>query len=198
MFQRSIFLACGLALTLLLGGCAHPISMAPNLDAVQATPEQKLVAKKVGYHISAASQTLEVTTPGGGGDKVRYFPYRDIDAGLYKALGTVFRDVTKIKNPGDLAELQASGIQLLITPEITTNSSSESAFTWPPTSFTVVLNCQVKDSQGKTLDTVRVEGVGKAEFAEFKANFSLAAVRASEDALKKLAVALRQSKALAK
>ncbi len=172
--------------------------MAPNLDAVQATPEQKLVAKKVGYHISATSQTLEVTTPGGGGDKVRYFPYRDIDAGLYKALGTVFREVTKIKNPEDIAEVRASGIQLLITPEVTTNSSSESAFTWPPTSFTVVLNCQVKDSQGKTLDTVRVEGSGKAEFAEFKTNFSLAAVRASEDALKKLALALRQSKALAK
>ncbi|PIF28281.1 hypothetical protein CLU86_3770 [Acidovorax sp. 62] len=198
MSQRSIFLACGLALTLILGGCAHPISMAPNLEAVKATPDQNLLAKKVGYHISAASQTLEVTTPGGGGDKVRYFPYRDIEPGLYKALGTVFRDVTKIKNPGDLAEVQTSGIQLLITPEITTNSSSESAFTWPPTSFTVVLNCQLKDNQGKTLDTVRVEGVGKAEFAEFKANFSLAAVRASEDALKKLTVALRQSKALAK
>jgi hypothetical protein len=197
MFLRSIFAACGFALTLLLGGCAHPISMAPNLEMIKAAPEQPLLAKKVGYHISAASRTLEVTTPGGGGDKVRYFPYRDLEPGLYKALGTVFRDVTKIHNPGDSAEMQASGIHILITPEITTNSSSESAFTWPPTSFTVALHCQLKDKQGNTLDTVRVEGRGNAEFSEFKTNFALAAVRASEDALSKLTAALRQSKAFA-
>ncbi|MNY55225.1 hypothetical protein D3C86_1911830 [compost metagenome] len=129
---------------------------------------------------------------------MRYFPYRDLEPGLYKALGVVFRDVAKINNPADAAEVGASGINLLITPEITTDSSSESPFTWPPTSFTVTLTCQIKDVQGKTLDTLRVEGRGQAEFSEFKANFSLAAVRASDDALAKLMVALRQSKALAK
>lgn len=157
-----------------------------------------MLDKKAGYHISAASKALEVTTPGGGGDKVRYFPYRDLEPGLYKALGVVFRDVAKINNPTDAAELSASGIQLLITPEITTNSSSESALTWPPTVFTVTLSCQIKDMQGKTLDSLRVEGRGQAEFSEFKSNFSLAAVRASDDALAKLIVALRQSTAFAK
>ncbi|PVY91255.1 hypothetical protein C8C95_2105 [Acidovorax sp. 99] len=198
MFQRIIFLSLSIVFALILGGCAHPISMAPNLATVQPTADQPMLDKKVGYHISAASKALEVTTPGGGGDKVRYFPYRDLEPGLYKAIGVVFRDVAKINNPTDAAELDASGIQLLITPEITTNSSSESALTWPPTSFTVTLACQIKDMHGKTLDSLRVEGRGQAEFSEFKSNFSLAAVRASDDALAKLVVALRQSKAFAK
>ena len=106
--------------------------------------------------------------------------------------------MTKIKNPADAAEIRASGIQLLITPEITTDSSSSSPFTWPPTAFTVTLVCQIKDAQGTTLDTVRVEGRGEAEFSEFKSNFSLAAARASDDALAKLMAALRRSRALAK
>ncbi|KRB30392.1 MULTISPECIES: hypothetical protein [unclassified Acidovorax] len=198
MYQRIVFLSLSVVLALTLGGCAHPISMAPNLATVQPAADKPMLDKKAGYHISAASKALEVTTPGGGGDKVRYFPYRDLEPGLYKALGVVFRDVAKINNPTDAAELSASGIQLLITPEITTNSSSESALTWPPTVFTVTLSCQIKDMQGKTLDSLRVEGRGQAEFSEFKSNFSLAAVRASDDALAKLIVALRQSTALAK
>lgn len=199
MFRQITFISLAAAMVLSLGGCAHPISMAPNLDAIptaagKSTPSKK----KVGFYIADSATAQEVTTPGGGGDKVRYFPYRDLEPGLYKALGTVFRDVTKIKNPADAAEIRASGIQLLITPEITTDSSSSSPFTWPPTAFTVTLVCQIKDAQGTTLDTVRVEGRGEAEFSEFKSNFSLAAARASDDALAKLMAALRRSRALAK
>ena len=198
MFRRIVFLSLSLASALILGGCAHPISMAPNLAAVQPEAGKPVLDKKVGYHLSDATKAQEVTPPGGGGDKVRYFPYRDLEPGLYKALGVVFRDVTKIANPADAAELRGSGIHFLITPEITTDSSSESLLTWPPTAFTVTLTCQIKNAQGSVLDTLRVEGRGKAQFSEFSGNFSLAAVRASDDALAKLIVAMRQSPALAK
>jgi hypothetical protein len=43
------------------------------------------------------------------------------------------------------------------------------------------------------VDTVRVSGYGRATFDEFKSNFSLAAVRASTDALNRLSQALRDS-----
>jgi hypothetical protein len=33
------------------------------------------MAKKAAYYISDEDRAREVTTPGGGGDKVRYFPY---------------------------------------------------------------------------------------------------------------------------
>jgi len=181
-----------------LFGCAHPITMNPDLAAVTVPAGAKPIAKKVGYYIPDALRSVEVTTPGGGGDKVRYFPYRDIEPGFYKALSEAFTSVSKVQNPKDFAALQAGGISLLITPEVTTNSSSDGAFTWPPTQFSVKLVCTVVDAAGQPVETIRVSGEGGATFSEFKSNFSLAAVRASNDALSKLVKALVESPALRK
>lgn len=191
-FAKFLF---SIATCVALFGCAHPISMTPESTSVSADSSAR-INKQVGYHISEASRALEVTTAGGGGDKVRYFPYRDMESGLYKALGEVFTGVTKVSNPKDTAAISASGITLLIVPEISTTSSSSSMVTWPPTQFSVMLNCTVVDAKGQNMTTIRVEGNGLAEFSEFKSNFSLAAVRASNDALKKLVKALAESREL--
>lgn len=198
MMKRLAMLAAAAGLAMVLVGCAHPISMAPDLSKVESAAGESLLDKKAGYYIAASAADVEVTTAGGGGDKVRYFPYRDLETGIYKALATVFRDVSKVRDPQNLEEIRQSGIQLLIIPDIRTTSYSESLVTWPPTLFTVAIQCQVKDAQGQTLDTLQVEGRGMAQFDEFKSNFSLAAVRASNDALAQLAAALRKSPALAK
>lgn len=187
-----ISLACGM-----LFGCAHPITMNPDLSSIQAkdiTP----ISKKVGYYISDANRALEVVSAGGGGDKVRYFPYRDIEPGLYKALAEVFSGVTKAKNPQDASDLSRSGISLMIVPEISTTSSSPSPFTWPPTLFSVTLACTVTDPAGQAVHKLSVTGTGSAEFDEFKSNFSLAAVRASNDALSRLIKALGEAPELRK
>lgn len=174
-----------------LFGCAHPINMKPDLNTVQAA-SAKRIDKQVGYHMSDANAALEVTTPGGGGDKVRYFPYRDIEPGFYKALSEVFSGVSKIKNPKDAEEVRKSGVSLLIVPEISTTSSSPSPFTWPPTQFTVTLAGTITDAAGQLVRKFSVMGEGKAEFDEFKSNFSLTAVRASNDALAKLVKVLAE------
>ncbi len=181
-----------------LFGCAHPINMNPDLAAVTAPVGTKSIPKKVGYYLPESQRALEVTTAGGGGDKVRYFPYRDIEAGFYKALSEAFGSVTKVPNPKDAAALQAGNIAFVILPEITTTSSSQSAFTWPPTQFSIELVCSITDPDGKLVQTVRVSGNGNASFDEFKSNFSLAAVRASNDALAKLVQALGDSPELRK
>lgn len=180
-----------------LFGCAHPITLNPDLATIQAKGNP-LIDKQVGFHISDASKAQEVTTPGGGGDKVRYFPYRDLEPGIYKALTEVFRSVSKVKDPKDLESLRTSGISLLIVPEITTTSASPSPFTWPPTQFSVTLACTVTDAAGKPVRSFSVTGNGKAEFDEFKSNFSLAAVRASNDALSRLVTVLGESPELRK
>lgn len=189
------FIACISAVLacVFLFGCAHPINMNPDLSALAMPSGGKIIDKKVGYHIPDAVRSLEVTTPGGGGDKVRYFPYREIEPGFYKALSEVFSSVTKVQNPKDAAALQGSGTTLMVTPEITTTSSSSSAFTWPPTQFSVGLVCAFTDANGKLVHTIRVSGNGNATFDEFKSNFSLAAVRASNDALSKLLTELASS-----
>lgn len=168
-----------------LFGCAHPINMKPDLDGVKAVVAKR-IDRQVGYHMTDASLALEVTTAGGGGDKVRYFPYRDIEPGFYKALSEVFSGVSKIKNPKDTEEVRKSGLSLLIVPEITTSSLSPSLLTWPPTQFNVTLSGTIQDANGQLVRKFMVTGEGKAEFDEFKSNFSLSAVRASNDALAKL------------
>lgn len=181
-----------------LFGCAHPINMNPNLQAISAPAGAQAINKPVGYHIPEALRQLQVISPGGGGDKVSYFPYRDLEPGFYKVLSETFRDVSKVQDPKNAAELSSRGIKLLITPEITTTSSSESLFTWPPTMFSVTLVCTVTDMAGQGLQTIRVVGNGNATFDEFKGNLSLAAVRASDDALAKLLKELTASAELRK
>jgi hypothetical protein len=195
--KRLLNLAVATAACVFLFGCAHPISMNPDLTTVVAPAETKPIDKKVGYYIADSLRTLEVTTPGGGGDKVRYFPYRDIEPGLYKALSEVFTGVSKVQSKDPVA-LKTGGISLLIVPEITTNSSSDGAFTWPPTQFTVNLVCTITDASGSPVKTIRVSGEGAATFGEFKSNFSLAAVRATNEALAKLIKALGESPELRK
>jgi hypothetical protein len=179
-------------------GCAHPINMNPDLSALKTPAGVQVIDKQVGYHIPDSLRSLEVISPGGGGDKVRYFPYRDIEPGLYKALSEAFRGVSKVQDPKDIAALKNGNISLLMTPVVTTTSFSESLFTWPPTLFTVTLACTVSDIAGNTVQTMSVVGEGRATFDEFKGNLSLAAVRATNDALTKLLKAFSESAELRK
>lgn len=197
--MKTIFRLVGIAaLSALMYGCAHPITLAPNLAEVKLPAQAKQIDKSVGYYISDADKAKEVTTPGGGGDKVRYFPYRDMEAGIYKALSEAFKSVTKLASLTDADSIAKNKITFVITPEITTNSSSPSPFTWPPTVFTLNLNCTVKNSTGANIANLKVTGEGKAEFEEFKKDFSLSAKRASDDALQKLLIAISQSPELQK
>jgi len=194
---RSICVIAALALSAIVAGCAHPISMSPDLAAVTTAPAGATrIDKHVGYHITDADRTREVTTAGGGGDQVRYFPYRDLEPGFYKVLSETFKDVSRIADPKDAGKVAQSGVGVIITPTIKTFSSSDSVLTWPPTRFTVEVSCVVTDTSGKTLDEVRVSGYGQASFDEFKSNFSLAATRASNNALALLSKALAESPSL--
>ena len=127
----------------------------------------------------------EVVTPGGGGDKVSYKPYHDLETGIYIALSESFAKVVRIGGQQD-AKVKAEALRYLVTPQINTTSYSPSIVTWPPTIFTVELVCKVSDAEGRPVTEVRAMGEGRAEFDEFKSDFSLAAKRASDDALAKL------------
>src|SRR5262245_2668494 len=72
-----------------LTGCAHPMSIKPDLAALATSPvslEQR-IQKNVGLYISPADRAKLVTSKGGGGDKVTYAPYADTETGIYKVLG---------------------------------------------------------------------------------------------------------------
>jgi hypothetical protein len=188
MAIHRFMLTAALVLTALITGCAHPISVTPSdFNQIKGSSSAK-IQKPVGYYISPDDLQREVITPGGGGDKVSYKPYKDLEPAIYKALSEVFTDVSKLD-----AAAAKDGIQLVIVPKITTDSSSSSLVTWPPTTFTVELLCKVNDKGGNVLTEVKATGSGRAEFSEFKSDFSLAGKRAAQEAISNLVKALEAS-----
>ncbi|MEO3714440.1 hypothetical protein [Roseateles flavus] len=185
--KRLALYLVSLFLVVMATGCAHPISLTPNVSAALEQVKVEKIPKKVGYYISPEDRAREVTTPGGGGDKVSYLPYRDLETGLYVVLGQSFSDVSRIET---LGSPKAAEQQFIIKPTITTTSYSDSLVTWPPTVFTVQLTLAVEDSTGKPVTQISAQGEGRAEFSEFKGDFSLAARRATENMLVKLKAAI--------
>ena len=182
-FSRVFFglvVSCGMAM--LLGGCAHPIQLTSDINKIPAASNGK-IAKTAAYVISAEDRARQVTTAGGGGDKVSYFPYRDLEPGVYKALSQVFDDVVKLDSEKDQATIAAKHVSVIVLPQIETSSSSDSLLTWPPTQFNIYLNCKVQGAAGEPIALVKATGQGNATFSEFTGNFSLSAQRSSEAAL---------------
>ena len=172
-----------------LAGCAHPIVV-----TAEKTPERveaQLIQKKVAYAMNDADRAKEVTTAGGGGDRVSYYPYRDLEKAVRDALRSVYADVVVIRSATDAHAVRESGAALVFTPEINTTSGSPSPFTWPPTTFTSEIACKVTDASGQEVTRLVATGAGNAEFSEFKSNFSLAANRAGTDVASKLSAEIR-------
>lgn len=168
-----------------LVGCGHSINITPPINTLNKEGVVK-IDKNVGYYISSENMNKEVTTPGGGGDKVKYFPYKESEPALKTVLGNIFNQVVSVPAPNDAKFVADNKIAYIFTPEFTTDSSSPSPFTWPPTKFSMKINCNAADGSGKLLWQTVVEGEGQAEFDEFKHDFSLAARRASQKAFIKL------------
>src|SRR5882762_10201378 len=156
-----------LGIVLALAGCAHSIVMTPDSHALTADGLQP-IHKNVGYYISAENKAHEFTTPGGGGDKVSHYPYRDMEPGLYAVLSNVFADVTALKAANDVDTIRKKSISFVFVPTIVPMSSSDGVFTWPPTNFTVNLECVAYDVDGKQIGKKSVVGSGAASFSEFK------------------------------
>ncbi|WP_414447467.1 hypothetical protein AB4851_12550 [Burkholderia sp. 22PA0099] len=176
-----------------LSGCAHNITISTDTKALTATPKTEQIDKSVGLIITDEMRNRDVTTPGGGGDKITYKPYRDLEFPMYLVLTRSFKSVERFNAEPDAASARAKGISYLVRPEIITTSSSPSPLTWPPTDFSVTLVCTISDLDGKTIGKAQVSGHGHAEFSEFKHQLGLAADRASLDAATKLPAAIQQA-----
>lgn len=179
------------ALVLLSFGCAHPIRVAPNIQNLEpASGTYRRHGATVAYHISFEAMNREITTGAGGGDSVRYFPFRDMEAGYHKVLSNVFNRVVRLQSTADRSAIQRDGIDYVFVPEIVTTSGGAGFATWPPTSFTVDLTNYIRDANGKLVASPRVVGVGAGETGMRLTGHGIAGSRAMEDALIKLQAAL--------
>jgi len=176
-------LIASLLMIAVITGCSHSIKISPELSTLRGDNANKSDTA-VGYYISKVDMVTEVKTPGGGGDDVTYFPYKDTEAAIKTILSQKFKKVYSLKSKKNDPLIKDKNISLVFYPKIKTDSSSSSALTWPPTDFTVELSCKAIENNGKTIWKKTVTGKGHAEFSEFKSNFSLSAQRASEEAFK--------------
>lgn len=176
-----------------LTGCSHKISIDPSMEEIRATKVENKSTLNVGYYISKHNKELKVTTPGGGGDKVEYMPYKDTESVFNTILSKVFNRVYSLESFSDKEYIKSKDIKYIFTPTIKTNSSSSSPFTWPPTKFTVALNCEAVNLDGTKVWEETTYEEGSAEFDEFKENFSLSAQRATEKAFQSMLNKLKKS-----
>ncbi|GAB3260167.1 hypothetical protein [Chitinimonas naiadis] len=194
MFAISNLKTLSLAgLALLLGACAHPIVISPAPEAIRNPAAASKIDKQVAYVISPENRNKQVESPGGGGDKISYYPYRDLELAFYQSLSEVFR---KVKVVGSTAEaLKEADVDYVLTPTLSTTSSSTGFMTWPPTDFQLTIASQVTDRQGTKRWEGSVSGKGHAEFSEFVKDYPLAARRATEAAIKQFRDSLTQASA---
>jgi hypothetical protein len=180
-------LLAGLIVTALFG-CAHPISISPNVAKLERNPDSlPKIKANVGFIISDVTKNIEITSPGGGGDNVRYFPYKEIEAAYQIMLLNVFEKVTKIKSKAENKELSKDEIKFVFEPVLVTSSGSTGFFTWPPTNFTVDLTSNIRDASGKLIGNPRVVGNGQVDFIlDMNGDYGLAGRLAMEDALLKM------------
>jgi Short C-terminal domain len=189
---RTLIAAAVLAL---IAACAHPIKVTPDvarLERVSSTPPR--VAANVGFYIPPEASSVEITTQGGGGDNVRYYPYVDIETGFEQMLSNVFTGVVKLASITDLPAVARGGTNYIVQPVIVTSSGGSGLFTWPPTNFTVDLTCNIRDSTGALIASPRVVGTGSAETGERLKDHGFAGKRAMEDALLKMQTAMLETK----
>jgi hypothetical protein len=179
LYYTSLRMYVLLVSIVVLSGCAHNIQLNPDLAELRNIESSSVIDKNVAYYISSENKQKKVTTPGGGGDKVTYKPYADTEGALNTVLSKIFSRVYSINSIDDTKYISEKNISFIFIPEIVTNSSSSSVFTWPPTEFTINLSCKAIDAKGITIWEKTIQSKGNAEFSEFKSDFSLAARRAS-------------------
>ena len=178
-------------LTFIMVGCAHPINVEPDVARLSPSSTNR-IGFKVGYHVPPEVANLEVTTPGGGGDNVRYNPYAALSSGYRTMLSNVFETVVSVATLGQVQSSPGPTVDYVMIPMVVTNSGGSNFFTWPPENFTVDLTTSIRDKEGKVVATPRVVGVATATTSERLVDHGFSGRRAFEDALRKMEIALRE------
>ena len=175
----------------LLTACAHPMLVKPDLEATKIVQAHDHLPQKVGLYIPDSLRSLEVTTAGGGGDKVRYKPYADMETGIFQVLGDSFSDAIVLNSRTDADAIAKHSLNYIVEPHIDTKSSSSGLFTWMATDFEIKLTCRFTDPAGNLLATLTSDGTGHSDFSELTHNMSAAGEHAATDALVKLGTAIQ-------
>jgi hypothetical protein len=148
--KKALLTALALCIFVALSGCAHRIDITPGAGSLNNYAELK-INKNAAYYISQEDIGTQVVTPAGGGDKVKYYPYKEMEPGLRQVLSNTFNEVYALRSPQDPELVASRRISYIFIPSIATNSSSRSSWIWPPSEFWVTIDCKATDSTGKII-----------------------------------------------
>ena len=166
-------------------GCARQIVVTPPLEGFSAGGNGK-IDKAVGYHISPENLAKEVITPAGGGDKVKYLPYKESEPALGKVLSNIFREVYSVPSLGNADFIKSKNISFIFTPTIVTDSSSRSMWIWPPSDFKVSLDCKATDASGAVVWETSIKAEANMRLPDVARDHALAAKEAFQKAFLEL------------
>ncbi len=174
-----------LVLLVALFGCAHAIQITPTVGSINVNGIDR-IDKAVGYYISADDLAKVVVTGAGGGDKVKYQPYKESEPALRQALGNVFKEVYAVPSLESAEFIAEKQIAYVFIPVITTYSSSRSMWIWPPSDFTVRLVCKAIDASGKVVWEEKITGDAHMRLPDVARDHSLAGREATAQAFSAL------------
>lgn len=170
---------------LLMSGCVHDISVTPELSKLKKV-RPVTIHRSVAYYIPSELYTLQVTTPGGNNDELRYRPYQESEAALAKVLGNIFTNVHRIDSLDD-PKIDEHQVRFIFVPQIETMSYSNSNVDWQPTKFSFILKVKFLTADNKeTFHESYAQGRGIANFGRYQENPAYAVEIASRSAFLQL------------
>ncbi|WP_345977423.1 hypothetical protein [Sulfurimonas sp. HSL3-7] len=179
--MRTLFLLFPLVL---MSGCIHDISVAPELSKI-IKERPVTIHRTVAYYIPSELYALQVTTPGGNNDELRYSPYKESEAALKKVLGNVFTEVHRIDSLDD-PKIGEHRIRFIFVPQIETMSYSNSNVDWQPTKFSFILKVKFLTVDKKRFYESYAHGKGISNFGRYQDNPAYAVEIASRSAFLQL------------
>lgn len=174
-----------IAICILVTACAHRINITPSVSQLEAVKLPR-IKQNVGYYISPENLKKQVVTPAGGGDNVKYLPYKESEPVLKAILLNVFVNAYQMPSLDDAQFISSRNISYIFIPEIVTNSSSRSIWIWPPSDFTVTLDCKAVEPSGGVLWKTTVDSEAHMGLPQVHQDFSLAGKVALAKAFSKL------------
>ena len=163
-----------------MSGCVHDISVAPELSKLEKV-RPVTIHRTVAYYISPEQYALQVTTPGGNNDELRYRPYQESEAALKKVLENIFTEVHRIDSLDD-PKIEKHHVRFIFVPQIETMSYSNSNVDWQPTKFSFILKVAFLAPDGAPFYESYAQGKGSANFGRYRDNPAYAVEIASRSA----------------
>lgn len=162
-----------------LAGCTHNISITPTKYST-AEPNESIGKTCV---LVIPEEKLKIRIEQGvWGDPYAYAPYKDLRTALTIALK---KRCSKVIQTTDAEYFLAANQNVVFLPEITTHSD-EGVMLWPPTSFDVYLNVDLKNKLLEQATHLSSQGHGSATFSQMTKHPGYAGSYAMEVAVQKI------------